>query len=613
MPLSVNDDRRPRPAQRFAGDSPLRSRATVSVTLVALGLAACGANRPAEPPPPALAPATAPPEAPAADLPPSPARLLDAFIDEYLVRFPAKGRELGLHEHDGRIADYSPSGIESVRQWLKAWQERLSAVDAAGDDDLQLDRDLAIGACRLALFELDDRRAPSKDPMFYGELYAVNDYLDREYAPLEQRVAALASHAEAALAQVERPRENLSAPLPRAIVETAIKNYRGYAEYLRGDVRTLVGAAKEEATRQRALDAAEKLGAAADAFATFLQKIELPRADESHVLGEAKFRRLLDVQEGLTTSLDDLSAMAEKNLTENRLAYEALARKLRPTRPPVAKLFSEAERLVALSKRFVVEKRLVTLPADEPLLVRETPPFMRWNQAFLNAPGPFEGAGTNALYYITLPDPKWPAREQREYVLPTGVLVATTVHEAYPGHFLQGLWMRRAPTRAQKVFDSYSFVEGWAHYVEQLMVEEGFLTEDPQTALGQLSDALLRNCRFVASIGIHARGLSVEAMARRFEKECHQDPVTAREQAVRGTFDPGYFAYTLGKVQILDLRETAKAALGADFSLQRFHDALLSHGAPPVPLIRARVLREVGAPARPGPEQKRAQNHAVSK
>ena len=175
-----------------------------------------------------------------------------------------------------------------------------------------------------------------------------------------------------------------------------------------------------------------------------------------------------------------------------------------------------------------------------------------------------------------------------------GILLATTVHETFPGHFLQGQWVRRAPTRAQKIFGSYSFIEGWAHYTEELMVEQGFGAEEPQNRLGQLSDALLRNCRFVVSLGVHTAGMTLAQAEERFIKDCFQDKATAREQARRATFDPGYFAYTLGKIQILDLREEAKKKLGTKFSLQAFHDALLAHGSPPVPLVKERVLAEIG-------------------
>jgi uncharacterized protein (DUF885 family) len=227
--------------------------------------------------------------------------------------------------------------------------------------------------------------------------------------------------------------------------------------------------------------------------------------------------------------------------------------------------------------------------------LKETPPFMRWNSAFLNPPGPFEKAATTAFYYITMPDPTWPKKEQEEYIMLKGILLSTTVHEVYPGHFLQGQWERRSPTTVQAMFGSYSFIEGWAHYAEQMMIEEGFGADDPQNKLGQLSDALLRNCRYVASLGIHTEGMTLDQAAKRFQTDCFQDKATAREQAVRGTFDPGYFAYTLGKIQILELRDEAKKKLGDKFSLKKFHDAVLAHGSPAIPLIRERVLAQLGA------------------
>jgi uncharacterized protein (DUF885 family) len=326
-----------------------------------------------------------------------------------------------------------------------------------------------------------------------------------------------------------------------------------------------------------------------------LERVELPNADQSHVLGRQRYEHLLRAQEALTTPIEELEQMAEADLARNKAEYEALAKSVQKTRPPASELLDEARRVVLASRVFVVEHQIVSLPLEPHVEVKETPPFMRWNSAFLNGGGPLEPATLAAYYYITLPDPSWPAKEQAEYVMSRGEIVSTSVHEVFPGHYLQGLWQRSAPTFVQKVFGSYSFNEGWAHYVEQMMVDEGFANDMPEARLGQLSDALLRDCRFVASIGIHVHGMSVDAARERFSEDCKQDDASARQQAVRGTFDPGYFAYTLGKLQILELREAAKQKLGARFELLKFHDALLAHGSPPVPLIRERVLDALGA------------------
>ena len=325
-------------------------------------------------------------------------------------------------------------------------------------------------------------------------------------------------------------------------------------------------------------------------------KLLATKGDDSHVLGPARYLKLLEVQEGLHVTLAEFSKMGEENLLANKRAYDHLVKKKAKLVPVErSEMFDQAAKLTASSRAFILEKKLVTIPSEEQAIVKESPPFQRWNAAFLDPPGVFEERMLKGFYYITLPDPTWPKKEQEEYLLPKGILLSTTIHEVYPGHFLQWLFQKRAPTRVQKLFTSYSFVEGWAHYGEQMMIEEGFGAETPESHLGQLSDALLRNCRVVVSLGVHTAKMTMAQAERRFIQDCHQDKATAREQAARATFDPGYFAYTLGKMQILALREEAKKRLGTGFSLQRFHDALLAHGAPPVPLIRDRVLHEIGA------------------
>jgi uncharacterized protein (DUF885 family) len=337
-----------------------------------------------------------------------------------------------------------------------------------------------------------------------------------------------------------------------------------------------------------------ELAAAAEKLATTLQDVELPKADQSHVLGRTRYEHLLIAQEALTTPIEQLEQMAEADLQRNEAAYNQLATRLAPSRPLASELIGEARKVLDASLAFVNSHHIASVPSAPHVSVKETPPFMRWNSAFLNAGGPLDPPDLQAYYYITLPDRAWSAKEQAEYVMPRGDIVATTVHEVFPGHYLQGLWQRSAPTFTQKVFGSYSFTEGWAHYVEQMMVDEGFASDLPEARLGQLSDALLRDCRFVVSIGIHVHGMSLEAAQRRFVQDCKQDAANARQQALRGTFDPGYFAYTLGKLQILALRAEAQQQLGARFDLGRFHDALLAHGAPQVPLIHDRVLATLG-------------------
>lgn len=549
-----------------------------------------------------LATACAPrePQTPVACPSPSFAARTDAIVDAWLEHTPAWGRGVGLHAYDGRVASMSKDAIARRTRFIDDAVRSLKCVtEWSLTPDERLDRALLLGRLRLERENLIGRRLHETDPRFYEELFDVSSYVNFDSAPLPVRAARLVQHEEAALAELPHVIPNLAPVLSRPIVMTAIRIYRGYAEYLRGDVATLIRKVEDAALVARFERANEALARGADELAATLERNFLPRAsDDAHVLGKERYLAFVSAQEGAPVELESFSRLAEEDLARNRAAYEALLPAVAITRPKASDLVATATRLMEASREFLVAKRLVTIPSDERARVEISPPYMRWNAAFLHMPGPFDSV-SQGYYYVTLPDPSWPAKEQEEYVFPYGTLLATTVHEVYPGHFLQGLWIRRAPTRVQRMSDSYSFVEGWAHYVEELMVDQGFGAEDPQTRLGQLSDALLRNCRFVVSIGVHARGMSLAEAERRFVEDCHQDKAGAREQAIRATFDPGYFAYTLGKLQIRALRREAEEKLGPRFDLRAFHDALLAHGSPPVALVRERVLAELEASAGP--------------
>ncbi len=519
---------------------------------------------------------------------------LDGLLDEYLSLNPKVARDAGLHEiGDGFVADYSRAGIEHR---IAKLHELRAAIDQAKGDD----HDAAI--FRLAidqdLFRLEDLKLWQRSPNFYEELFSVDVYLVRDYAPLPVRIKALASHVAAALKQTDNLLKNLKGALPEPFVRTDIGIFKGFADYLRNDIVKLVDRSPDPTVRATAVPIVRELALRADVIAKQLEQVELPRADQSYPLGVERFRKLIKVQEGLDTPLEELERMAEDDLAANLRAYQSLRKAAKPARPKASELLEEARRATEEARLFVEKKRLVTIPPDGHVEVREAPPFMRWNAAFLDGPGPLDRAGLASFYYIALPDPTWSKSEQEGYVMTYGSLLATSVHEVYPGHFLQGLWIRRARSRIQKIFGAYSFIEGWAHYVEQMMMEEGFRGDDPAARLGQLEDALLRNCRFVAAIGIHTKGMTVAQAQARFKNECGQDEASARQQATRGTFDPGYFAYTLGKLQILALRKEAIFKLEGSFDLRKFHDALLSYGSPPVALVRRRVLDELIANAK---------------
>ena len=522
------------------------------------------------------------------------ASLRDRVLDRLLDDDPGAARDLGLHAYDGKVAPISADAISARVARLRGDAADLDAVPAGAlAADEQLDRAELQSWIASSLFSLVDMDAPRKSPQFYESLFGVSAYIDRDYAPLDQRALHLVAHEEAALAEVAHVRENLAPPLSRPVAEVGARNFAGFATYLRGDVVKVMGRAGDDAQRQRFARDNEALAKAAVDLSAWLKK-EASRGDESHVLGPVRYAKLLRVQEGLTLPLADFERMNEEDLAANKKAYEELLPSARPRPVVEAQLFPPAARLRQAARGFLTDRGIVTLAADDAPTVRETPPYERWNSASIEMSGPFDTA-RSAFYQLTIPDRSWPPKERADYLGSVGDLLGTTVHEVYPGHFVQGRWAARAPTRVQKAFGSYSFTEGWAHYSEQMMVDQGFGGDDPANRLAMLHGALLRNCRFAASIAIHTKGVPVEQAEKRFVTDCYQDAATAHEQAVRGTFDPGYFAYTLGKLQILALRAEAQAKLGDRFSLRRFHDALLAHGAPPVALVHDAVLRDLGA------------------
>ena len=578
--------------------NPFGSRASVGCVLVAL-LSTAGGCGPDAPPP--VAPPVAPP-APPPPPPPAPptesqrfAPLRDQWLAEQLAESPAWARRLGRREADGKVADYTRAGLAAREGARVRWLATFAGIDGAklGSDEA-LDLAMIRHAIEESGFWTNDVGQYQTRPISYSELFDVSDYTDRPYAPKEVRLAKLVEHEEAALKQVAVVRANLVLPLSLPIAEVAKRQFAGYAVYLRGTVTETFAKIGDPALMARFHAANTALASEAEAVVKWFDKEVIPHADQSHVLGKDRYVKLLAAQEGLTTPIAELKAMNEENLRQNRNVYDELtARGVKLLRPLAKNYLAEATFDVASAKAFVVRHGIVTLPMTDEAVVRETPPYERWNGASIEMSGPFDPTKT-AFFNVTLPDPKLSPHDQVEYLSPHAVLRVTAVHEVYPGHFVQLRYGDRAPTDIQKVLWSYSFVEGWAHYTEQMMLDEGY-EDTPENRLGQVSDALLRNCRFKASIGIHTEGMTVAQATDLFANECKQSRPTAKEQAIRGSFDPGYFAYTLGKLEILKLRDEVKAKLGPKFSLRAFHDALLSHGSAPVPLLRPRVLADLGA------------------
>lgn len=529
-------------------------------------------------------------------------QLAHGFLADYLEFYPTLGMRLGLHLYDGRPGEYSTPAIDAWMRTAGMWERRLAAVEPktltrqeAHDAALILQ---VIGSDR---FQWEMLREYQRNPITGSWLVDVSPYIKRNYAPLEERLAALTSHLEEIPRVLEEARGHLRAELPRPIVETAQEVYEGYLSFYKTSLPQTVARAGSGALRtrfQRALDEA------VEALTAHLGFLQQARATDDVSIGEANFVGLLRTGELVDLPLARLIALGETelaSLTESvretaaridaRANPQEVMARLGEQHPAAEALVAETAAIVEALRQFLVEREIVTLPGDVRPIVAETPPFDRWAFAMMDTAGPLETAATESYYYITPPEADWPPERREQWLskFDYATLKATSIHEAYPGHFVHFLHVKGAPTMVSKALTSYSFVEGWAHYTEEMMLESG-VDSSLNFRLAYLAEALTRQVRYLVAIRMHAGDLSVDEAQQMFERHAYMEPVTARKEAVRGTFDPGYLNYTLGKFMMRRLRDDYRAHRGAAFSLREFHDRLLALGAPPVPLARRALL-----------------------
>jgi uncharacterized protein (DUF885 family) len=336
-------------------------------------------------------------------------------------------------------------------------------------------------------------------------------------------------------------------------------------------------------------------------------------ANDDFALGADLFKRMLLQTERVVTDLATLKAIGAADLERNLSALKDACAQFAPGRtladcvakaqadkPEGGPVAAARQQLIAL-KQFLLDRHIVSIPGDEAALVEESPPYQRFNAAYISIPGPWE-KGMPATYYIAPPDPSWSAQEQAAYIPGRALLNYTSVHEVWPGHFLNFLHANRSPDLFGRVFVGYAFAEGWAHYTEQMMWDAGLDAGDPGAHIGQLLEALLRNVRFQCAIGMHTEGMSMAQCETMFREQGLQDAGNARQQAARGTFDPAYLNYTMGKLLIQRLRDDWTASRGGRAAWQEFHDTFLSYGGPPIPLVRAQMLGVEAGAAFPQPD-----------
>jgi uncharacterized protein (DUF885 family) len=526
---------------------------------------------------------------------------VNEFLEDYFKAHPDFAVRQGRHEFDGKLPDWSAEGFAKEAKRLHAEKEHVAAFPELSLSPRQrFERDYIASVIDADLFWIDSAEWPFRCPQYYADSIDPDVYVSREYAPLEQRLKAYTAYAKAIPTAVEQIRKNLRTPLPKTFVAIGQTTFGGLISFYEKDVPAIFASVKDEQLQKdfkAANDGAIKAMKEMDAWF----KSQASTANDNFALGAAKFSEMLKATERVDVPLDQLAQIGRRDLDRNLAALKEACATFAPgatvmecvakaqSHKPTGGAVEMARKQLGDLKAFILEKKVVTIPGPEEARVDEAPAYRRWNFAYINIPGPYE-KGLPSVYYIAPPDPAWSQKEKDNYVPGIGSLLFTSVHEVWPGHFLQFLHANRSSSKLGQLFVGYAFSEGWAHYTEEMMWDAGLGNNEPEMHIGQLLEALLRNVRFVSAIEMHTGKMTVAESEKMFLEEGYQDAANARQQAARGTFDPAYLNYTMGKLMIRKLREDWTASRGGKQAWQAFHDDFLNYGGPPIPLVRKAML-----------------------
>jgi uncharacterized protein (DUF885 family) len=546
--------------------------------------------------------------------------IAEEFIKGYFAARPLLGTSIGLHEYDGKITDYSRLALDAELFRLKKFDDRLQKFDLAKLSQRQsIDLRILQAAIRTEIFQREAMSIYERDPMVYARAADVNVYVKRNFAPIDDRVHSIIAIESQVPNIVIAAKTNLDATLPKPYVELAIQIARGSADFLRKNLVEAITDLKDERLRSDFLESNRKATAALTDYAGWLERERLPKATEDFALGEEKFSRMLKETELVDLPPEKILEIGLDQLAKEQKIFADAAAKIDPDKSPeevfkqmqsehptAESLLADINKDLESIRKFVVTRKLVTIPSEIRARVKETPQYRRATSfASMDTPGAFEKRATEAYYYVTPPETDWPPLQKDEWLTAFNFYTAdvVSIHEVYPGHYVQFLRLNASPaSKVEKIFGSYAFIEGWAHYCEKLMVDEGYGTvakpnaDDLKRAakyrMAQADEAMLRLCRLCVAIKMHTQNMTVEEATKFFQDNCYYEEKPAHAEAMRGTFDPGYLNYTLGKLEILKLRDDYKAQEGANFSTQKFHNELLNHGMPPIRLLREIMLKD---------------------
>jgi Bacterial protein of unknown function (DUF885) len=539
-----------------------------------------------------------------------------AFIEDYMQAQPAFAAQSGRHEFDGQLPDLSSHGIKREIARLHDQREQVSAVDAnALEPRERFDRAYLLAVLDKDLFWIEKTGFPFSNPGWYIDKIDPDMYLSRNYAPLDVRMKAYIKYARAIPKVAASIKENLKSPLPKTYVELGIAQFGGLADFYSKNVAAVFASVSDADLQKQLNDADANAAAAMNSLKDYLVA-ERKNANDKFALGAELFAQMVKQTEQVDLGVDQIEAAGRADLDRNTAALKAECNTYTPkaslaqcvakmaANKPKAGPVEEARNQLKMLKDFIVQNNVVSIPSSDEALVAEAPPYNRSNAAFINTAGPYD-KGVVSIYNIAPPDPKWSKAEQASYIPGEAALLFTSVHEVWPGHFLQFLHSNANPDKLEGLWVGYAYAEGWAHYCEEMMIEVGLGKGDAEKHIGQLSEALLRDVRLLSAIGLHTHGMTVAQSEKMFREQAFQDPGNARQQAARGTYDPAYLNYTLGKLMIRKLRTDwlAKgAAAGATSTPEQeqarwheFHDKFLSFGGPPIPLLRKELVGEGGS------------------
>ena len=523
------------------------------------------------------------------------------YIESWFAANPSSAVYAGRHEFDGQLPDFSAKALSADTARLEAARKATAAFDPSGlDDRRRIEREYLLSVIDGSLFWQVEAKWPERNPAWYLGAIDPEIYLSKPYAPLEARMRAFIAYANALPQATRQIQANLRPPLAAPIIDYGVNAFGGYADFFAGDAAAVYADVKDAKLQAELAAALKRASGATRELADWLAT-QRATATQVYAMGPQLFSRMLAATEQVTVPLDRLEAIGRADMDRNLAALRVECAKFAPgadlhtcvekvhDRKAADGPVAEARRQLPELRNFVVKHDLVSIPSQEQALVDLAPPYNAQNFAYIVTPGPYE-KNLPAVFYIAPPDPSWSREEQQKYIPGVDDLLFTSVHEVWPGHFLQFLHSNASKSRIGQLFVGYAYAEGWAHYTEEMMWDAGLDAGRPEAHIGQIVQALKRDARYLSAIGLHTRGMTVAESEKLFLDGAFLDPGNARQQALRGTYDPAYLNYTLGKLMIMNLRDDWVATRGDRKAWKAFHDQFLSYGGPPLPMVRRLML-----------------------